>query len=307
MGNRRMGRPTKQDLGYVKSGFGYRGASRGGGQGRRGMQNANPHWKQAGGRDAFLGNRNLNKFAANKPNERMRQKREPTEKPINATEPKAYLYAYFSKRHSKPEYELVSHLLPNHTIMYISELTAAGFTYVGKGCATKKKDAQTRACWDFFDYLIETGKLTAEGLPKREEMYAAEKNKLPKTYKPLKYDPEQSPNDRKIEYFDDEAIEAPPTKKQKKAAEKAAQGELAEGGTKKRKKAKKSSDNEVAVEASNGATEEADNEPTTDVADEKKTVQTAEGEASDTKQPAVKQLAVDAKPAVNKKTKPSKP
>ena len=29
---------------------------------------------------------------------------------------------------------------------------------------------------------------------------------------------------------DDEAIEAPPTKKQKKAAEKAAQGELAEGG-----------------------------------------------------------------------------
>ena len=31
-------------------------------------------------------------------------------------------------------------------------------------------------------------------------MYAAEKNKLPKTYKPLKYDPEQSPNDRKVEY-----------------------------------------------------------------------------------------------------------
>merc|ERR1712096_368004 len=116
---------------------------------------------------------------------------------------------------------------------------------------------------------IETGKLTAEGLPKREEMCAAEK---------------------------------------------AAQGELAEGGTKKRKKAKKSSDNEVAVEAangneaaSNGATEEADNEPTTDVADQKKTVETAEGEASDTKQPAVDAKPAVVKKAANKKTKPSKP
>ena len=52
--------------------------------------------------------------------------------------------------------------------------------------------------------------------------------------------------------------------------------------------------------ASNGATEEADNEPTTDVADEKKTVETAEGEASDTK-PAVHAKLAVVKKAANKK------
>jgi len=259
------------------------------------------------------GNKN-NNFLANKKRERfVQKKREPTAKPINATEPKAYLYAYMSKRHSKPEYVMTSHLLPNHVITYISELTAEGFAYVGKGCATKKKDAQTRACWDFFDYLVETGKLTEQGLPKREEMYAAENNKIPKTFKPQKYDPTQAPNDRKIEYFDDAAIEEPPTKKKKKAAKKAQNAELAEAATNKRKVAKKpTEDGAAAMETSepakgeNGAKVE---EAAASGASETKTI-VAEMNEAKSEEPAAE--VSEAKPvdkAADKKvqTKPTKP
>jgi len=256
------------------------------------------------------GNKN-NNFLANKKRERfLLKKKEPTAKPINATEPKAYLYAYMSKRHSKPEYVMTSHLLPNHAVTYISELVAEGFTYIGKGCATKKKDAQTRACWDFFDYLVESGKLTEQGLPKREEMYAAENNKIPKTYKPQKYDPTQAPNDRKIEYFDDEAIEEPPTKKKKKAAKKAQNAEMAQAATMKHKVAKKSSDEEAAMETAqpasgeNGAKVE---EATASGAGETKTI-TVEMNEAKSEEPAAE--VSETKPVVkaaNKKTKPTKP
>ena len=85
-----------------------------------------------------------------------------------ATEVKAYLYTYLGKFRSKPEYTMTPHPLPNSKVMYIAEMHAISFTYVGKGCAGNKKDAQTRAAWDFVDYLIRCKKLTDAEVPNRE-------------------------------------------------------------------------------------------------------------------------------------------
>ena len=47
-------------------------------------------------------------------------------------------------------------------------MIAHGFNFVGKGAASNKKDAQTRAAWDFCDYLVKEGKMKEEELPTRE-------------------------------------------------------------------------------------------------------------------------------------------
>ena len=54
--------------------------------------------------------------------------------------------------------------------MYVAELTTTTHDYVAKGCASNKRDAQTRAAWDFCDYLVREGKMKSEVLPVREVM-----------------------------------------------------------------------------------------------------------------------------------------
>lgn len=40
-----------------------------------------------------------------------------------------------------------------------------GFTYVGMGNSTSKKDAQTNAARDFVNYLVRVGEMKAEEVP----------------------------------------------------------------------------------------------------------------------------------------------
>ncbi|XP_076800984.1 zinc finger RNA-binding protein-like isoform X3 [Clavelina lepadiformis] len=113
---------------------------------------------------------------------RMQQVKDPN-KPIVASEVKAYLYAWLGKERTRPEYNIMAHGNSPYRQTYVCEMVAPGFSYVGKGSASNKKDAQTRAAWDFCDYLVREKKMTEEELPTRENKFKAANNKLPSTYK----------------------------------------------------------------------------------------------------------------------------
>ena len=81
---------------------------------------------------------------------------------------KAYLYAWLGKIRTRPEYNISAHGNSPFHQTYVCELVAPGISYVGKGAAGNKKDAQTRAAWDFCDYLLKEGKMKEEELPTRE-------------------------------------------------------------------------------------------------------------------------------------------
>jgi len=108
-------------------------------------------------------------------------------KPILASEVKAYVYAWLGKHQSRPNYTVTSHTTDHSRSIYVAELVATGFDYVGRGCAGSKKDAQTRAAWDFCDHLVDKGRLDQSQLPTREAKFESCNNHMPPTYQPIHY------------------------------------------------------------------------------------------------------------------------
>nr|CAB3267939.1 ZF(C2H2)-54 zinc finger protein [Phallusia mammillata] len=110
------------------------------------------------------------------------QNRDPN-KPIIASEVKAYLYAWLGKERTRPEYNITAHGTSPYRHSYVCEVIVPGFPYVGKGTAGNKKDSQTRAAWDFCDYLVRENKMKESELPIRESRFKASSNQLPAGYK----------------------------------------------------------------------------------------------------------------------------
>lgn len=85
-------------------------------------------------------------------------------KPIKASEVKAYLYAWCGQRKLKPEYEVT----PKGTqpkVTFACKLVISGLDYVAKVEASNKKDAQSKAAWDFCDNLVKMGYMKTTELP----------------------------------------------------------------------------------------------------------------------------------------------
>jgi len=78
------------------------------------------------------------------------------------------LYAWLGKFRARPEYNIHAHGTAPYRQTYVCEVVVSDYSYVGKGSASNKKDAQTRAAWDFCDYLVKEGKMTETELPTRE-------------------------------------------------------------------------------------------------------------------------------------------
>lgn len=81
---------------------------------------------------------------------------------------KGYLYAWLGKFRSRPDYNIMAKGSSPFNQTFVCELNAPGFSYVGKGKASNKKDSQTRAAWDFCDWLVKEGKMQESELPTRE-------------------------------------------------------------------------------------------------------------------------------------------
>nr|XP_018671141.1 zinc finger RNA-binding protein isoform X1 [Ciona intestinalis] len=117
---------------------------------------------------------------------RLQQVKDPN-KPIVATEVKAYLYAWLSKKKARPDYNITAHGSHPYRQTYVCEIVVHGYDYVAKGSAGNKKDSQTRAAWDFCDYLVREKLMTESELPIRDAKFAATNNKMPASYKPQSY------------------------------------------------------------------------------------------------------------------------
>jgi len=88
-------------------------------------------------------------------------------KPIKATEIKAYLHAWCTKQGIKPEYVYESDGKPPR-VMYSCKMSIPGYDFIAQNQAKSKKDAQTGAAWTFSEYLVSCGKIARQDLPVRE-------------------------------------------------------------------------------------------------------------------------------------------
>ena len=78
------------------------------------------------------------------------------------------MYAWLGKWRSRPDYNITAHGSSPYRQTYVCEVIARGFDFIARGSASNKKDAQTRAAWDFCDWLVTEKKMTALELPTRE-------------------------------------------------------------------------------------------------------------------------------------------
>uniref|UniRef100_A0A2L2YDX7 RNA helicase n=1 Tax=Parasteatoda tepidariorum TaxID=114398 RepID=A0A2L2YDX7_PARTP len=77
---------------------------------------------------------------------------------------KSFLYAWCGKNKSTPSYEVRNSGGKNRP-RFLCEVTVPGFSYVGVGNSTNKKDAQTNAARDFLSFLVREGKLSQSEVP----------------------------------------------------------------------------------------------------------------------------------------------
>jgi len=88
------------------------------------------------------------------------------QKPIRATEIKAYLHAWCTKQAIRPEYTYDSDGKPPK-VLYSCRMRIPGYDFEAKCEAKSKKDAQTASAWMYSDYLVKEGKINAADLPAR--------------------------------------------------------------------------------------------------------------------------------------------
>lgn len=87
-------------------------------------------------------------------------------KKIKATEIKAFLYAWCGQRKMKPEYEVQQKgIQPDVT--FTCRLQIEGIDHKEDVEANNKKDAQSKAAWNFADHLVKIGSVQASDLPPR--------------------------------------------------------------------------------------------------------------------------------------------
>lgn len=77
---------------------------------------------------------------------------------------KAYLYAWLGRKKLTPVYEIEPAGNRNR-LRYMCKLNVDGFTHVGMGNSTNKKDAQSNAARDFCQFLVRRGEMKAEDVP----------------------------------------------------------------------------------------------------------------------------------------------
>lgn len=77
---------------------------------------------------------------------------------------KTFLYAWCGKLKLTPEYEF-KNAGPRHRQRFLCEVRVKGYSYVGAGNSTNKKDAQTNAARDFVQYLVRNGHIAASEVP----------------------------------------------------------------------------------------------------------------------------------------------
>jgi len=87
-------------------------------------------------------------------------------KAVVASEIKSFLYSWCGMRKLKPNYEMV-HKGIQPDVYFECTLTVPGIDHSVFMTAHNKKDAQSRACWDFCDYLVKVGKISEKELPPR--------------------------------------------------------------------------------------------------------------------------------------------
>jgi len=87
-------------------------------------------------------------------------------KVVIASEIKSFLYSWCGMRKLKPSYDMV-HKGIQPDVYFECTLTVPGIDYSVFMTAHNKKDAQSRACWDFCDYLVKMGKINENELPPR--------------------------------------------------------------------------------------------------------------------------------------------
>jgi len=92
------------------------------------------------------------------------------QKPIRATEIKAYLHAWCTKQGIKPEYTYESEGKPPK-VLYSCKMTIPGHNHEARSQAKSKKDAQTAAAWVYADFLVDNGKIARTDLPARDSQH----------------------------------------------------------------------------------------------------------------------------------------
>ncbi|XP_068238169.1 ATP-dependent RNA helicase A protein [Palaemon carinicauda] len=77
---------------------------------------------------------------------------------------KQWLYAYCGKKKINPAYD-IRNSGPKHRQRFLCEVRVPGYSYVGVGNSTTKKDAGENAAKDFVQYLIRQGEINQDEVP----------------------------------------------------------------------------------------------------------------------------------------------
>jgi len=105
-------------------------------------------------------------MAANDPAKKKAAKKPRVTRPVKATEIKSFFYAWCGQRGMKPEYDIRQKgIQPEVTFtcrLYVDNLDHEEYVE-----ASNKKDAQTRAAWNYVDHLVETNQMYSSELPQR--------------------------------------------------------------------------------------------------------------------------------------------
>ncbi|KAG9436729.1 dosage compensation regulator isoform X1 [Apis mellifera carnica] len=78
---------------------------------------------------------------------------------------KSFFHQWCTKNSKEPQFD-VRQTGPKHRHRFLCELRVPGFDYVGAGNSTNKKDAQGNAARDYVNYLVRTGHVNPNDVPK---------------------------------------------------------------------------------------------------------------------------------------------
>ncbi|XP_033206508.1 dosage compensation regulator mle isoform X1 [Bombus vancouverensis nearcticus] len=78
---------------------------------------------------------------------------------------KSFFHQWCAKNCKEPQFD-VRPTGPKHRQRFLCELRVPGFDYVGAGNSTSKKDAQGNAAKDYVNYLVRSGHVNADDVPK---------------------------------------------------------------------------------------------------------------------------------------------
>ncbi|VUZ52576.1 unnamed protein product, partial [Hymenolepis diminuta] len=120
---------------------------------------------------------------------------------------KMFLYTYLQKNHKKlPEYSFKQRAVGRGHLRFICELRVDGFSYVGIGNSTSKKDAQTNSARDFANFLVREGLLKQSDLPSLISDYELNSTEVADVSHASSSTADTQPNGQTAEISDDSYI-----------------------------------------------------------------------------------------------------